>query len=172
MSLRRRKIASMNLQTLLAVAAVVGPLAGVLLGTFLGSRYEAIRWFRDRRLEAFVAAHKAQRDMFIVGSLLSTGELLGRDRNLAELEQALLAWTEAALAIDLLGGGPVVLVTTEVNAVLLRMSAAARKGDSKEWGALAPQLVGGGELRQRFTEGMRKELAPDSRPIRWLARFG
>jgi hypothetical protein len=163
-----------NAQIVLAVAAVVGPLVGVLLGAFLGSRFEVLRWFRDRRLEAFTATEKALFDLFVAGRVLSHGldEDLTAMAQLVDFRDALTAWHQACAAMNLLAGLPLLRALSEVNDLFTKMNDAARGHDSAAWDQLVPQLMAGDGLRSRLRDAMRKELAPDSGLIRWLARFG
>lgn len=92
----------MNTQTLLTVAAVIGPLAGVALGAFLASRFQQGHWFRDRRLDAFVAAQTAAFRVF-AGASANLAKLSPTERlqAMTRLAEASMQWGEARACLNI-----------------------------------------------------------------------
>jgi hypothetical protein len=148
----------LDTQTLLTVAAVVGSLAGVALGAFLAGRSQQSHWFRDRRLDAFVAAQTAVYQVMRT-SRVATGKLspVKQIEALTELTDALNQWAEARSRLDLLGGTSVVGAADALyEEVLKHMTTAAREADRAAWDA---HLEPSKRLRARLLDEMRKELS-------------
>jgi hypothetical protein len=142
------------MQTLLTVAAVVGPLVGVALGAFLASRFQQSHWFQDRRLDAFVAAQTAVYRV-VAASLVAAKFDPPEPEDQNELHVATTQWVDACERLDLLAGASVMRTSIELREVMNAMVSAANK---KGLNDLDSHVEAARKLRLRLTDEMRKEL--------------
>jgi hypothetical protein len=103
-------------------------LAGVALSAFLASRSQQSHWFRDHRLEAFVAAQTVvYRVMSTAPFVIAELEPPQRLEALTSLDDAVKQWGEARGRLDLLAGPSVVSASDELHKTLADMGFAATK---------------------------------------------
>jgi hypothetical protein len=155
----------MDTQTLLTVAAVLGPLIGVALGAFLARRHEERHWFRDRRLDAFVAAQTAAYGLISAVLYAATYREPPKDDDetakqfrleaTTEVRVAATQWGEARERLDLLAGGTVVSAMDELHETVRAMASGAIH-DDREWDPA--WIEAAKKIRTRLTLEMRKEL--------------
>jgi len=154
----------MDTQTRLTVAAIVGPLVGVALGALLASRFQQSHWFRDRRLDAFVAAKTS---VYIVIAAAVTAakyhppqprDTIHKQISLGhatDLRVAVTQWGEASERLELLAGASVLNAYAELRELVRAMVAA---GNNNDPAGMDTRVELATTLRNRLAVEMRKEL--------------
>jgi hypothetical protein len=145
----------MSQQTLITVAAVLGPLVGVALGALLASRFQASHWFRDRRLDAFADVQTAIYNL--IASAPHETEFPDPINKLAAMtrfDEAVREWQRARGRLGILAGRSVVTASSELHEAVKR-GWEAKEADKAEWDRL---WDGAKTLRDHLTDEMRTEL--------------